>query len=130
MGDREQFIRAILEAPDDDAPRLVFADWLEDHGADHGADHEREPGWVGSLRRPGRLGLYLLRWPCQLRATVRWLGDDGSSIVFDYDRDGEWKCEGRARSHGDYLYRVNGRWLCEVCVERIEVRAPLYAEAR
>ena len=25
-------LQAILEQPDDDAPRLVFADWLEEHG--------------------------------------------------------------------------------------------------
>jgi uncharacterized protein (TIGR02996 family) len=28
----EAFLSAIAEAPDDDAPRLVYADWLEDHG--------------------------------------------------------------------------------------------------
>jgi uncharacterized protein (TIGR02996 family) len=28
----EAFLQAILEEPDDDAPRLVFADWLDDQG--------------------------------------------------------------------------------------------------
>jgi uncharacterized protein (TIGR02996 family) len=28
----EAFLEAILERPDDDAPRLIFADWLEDNG--------------------------------------------------------------------------------------------------
>src|SRR5688572_7761584 len=28
----EPFLRAICEVPDDDAPRLVFADWLDEHG--------------------------------------------------------------------------------------------------
>jgi uncharacterized protein (TIGR02996 family) len=28
----EAFLQAIREAPDDDGPRLVYADWLEDHG--------------------------------------------------------------------------------------------------
>lgn len=32
MTDRDAFIRTICESPDDDAPRLVFADWLEEHG--------------------------------------------------------------------------------------------------
>jgi uncharacterized protein (TIGR02996 family) len=32
MSDREALIRGILETPDDDAPRLVFADWLEETG--------------------------------------------------------------------------------------------------
>src|SRR6516162_306803 len=28
----DAFLATILERPDDDAPRLVFADWLEEHG--------------------------------------------------------------------------------------------------
>jgi uncharacterized protein (TIGR02996 family) len=31
-GDREQLLAAIRANPDDDAPRLVFADWLEENG--------------------------------------------------------------------------------------------------
>jgi uncharacterized protein (TIGR02996 family) len=29
---QDDFLRAICESPDDDAPRLVFADWLDEHG--------------------------------------------------------------------------------------------------
>src|SRR5437868_460986 len=32
MSDREALIRSIVESPDEDAPRLVFADWLEENG--------------------------------------------------------------------------------------------------
>ena len=32
MTDRAALIRAVLASPDDDTPRLVFADWLDDHG--------------------------------------------------------------------------------------------------
>src|SRR4051794_32461983 len=32
MNQRRAFLQAIAEAPDDDAPRLVFADWLQDEG--------------------------------------------------------------------------------------------------
>src|SRR5262245_6194987 len=32
MTHEEAFLAAILESPDDDAPRLIYADWLEDHG--------------------------------------------------------------------------------------------------
>jgi uncharacterized protein (TIGR02996 family) len=32
MTHEEAFLQAIIEAPDDDAPRLVYADWLEEHG--------------------------------------------------------------------------------------------------
>jgi uncharacterized protein (TIGR02996 family) len=31
MSVEEAFLRSIIEAPDDDTPRLVFADWLDDH---------------------------------------------------------------------------------------------------
>lgn len=32
MSDRDALFQAILAAPDDDAPRLVFADWLDENG--------------------------------------------------------------------------------------------------
>jgi uncharacterized protein (TIGR02996 family) len=32
MGDRDAILEAIFAAPADDAPRLVYADWLEEHG--------------------------------------------------------------------------------------------------
>src|SRR4051812_44909133 len=33
MPDETAFLRTILDRPLDDAPRLVFADWLAEHGA-------------------------------------------------------------------------------------------------
>jgi uncharacterized protein (TIGR02996 family) len=32
MTEDEALLRAVLAAPDDDAPRLVYADWLDEHG--------------------------------------------------------------------------------------------------
>jgi uncharacterized protein (TIGR02996 family) len=32
MNERDTFLRAICENPDDDTPRLVFADWLDENG--------------------------------------------------------------------------------------------------
>jgi uncharacterized protein (TIGR02996 family) len=32
MTDRDALLRAIIENPADDAPRLVYADWLDEHG--------------------------------------------------------------------------------------------------
>lgn len=32
LAEREAFLRAIFDAPDDDLPRLVYADWLEERG--------------------------------------------------------------------------------------------------
>lgn len=36
MTHAEPFLQAIIEAPDDDAPRLIYADWLEDRGDPRG----------------------------------------------------------------------------------------------
>jgi uncharacterized protein (TIGR02996 family) len=41
MSDREAFLRTILENPDDDLPRLVFADWLQENGDEDRADFIR-----------------------------------------------------------------------------------------
>src|SRR5579862_3542121 len=32
MNDEQRFLQAILAAPDDDTPRLIYADWLEERG--------------------------------------------------------------------------------------------------
>jgi len=32
MATSEAFLRPIIESPEDDALRLVYADWLEEHG--------------------------------------------------------------------------------------------------
>jgi uncharacterized protein (TIGR02996 family) len=56
--DHEPFLRAICEAPDDDAPRLVFADWLDEQGDPDRAEFirlhiqlARDPDAVGIERR-------------------------------------------------------------------------------
>jgi uncharacterized protein (TIGR02996 family) len=41
LSDRNAFLRAICEQPADDAPRLVFADWLDENG---------EPDWADFIR--------------------------------------------------------------------------------
>jgi uncharacterized protein (TIGR02996 family) len=59
MPPRESFLRAIYDAPDDDAPRLVYADWLDEHGdADRAAFIRVQCALARSAaddpRRPGR----------------------------------------------------------------------------
>jgi uncharacterized protein (TIGR02996 family) len=41
MTQEEAFIQAIRSAPEDDAPRLIYADWLEEHGQAERADFIR-----------------------------------------------------------------------------------------
>jgi uncharacterized protein (TIGR02996 family) len=50
--DDEAFIRAIVAAPADDAPRLVYADWLDERGDPRGTYLRAEIAWVA--RRAGR----------------------------------------------------------------------------
>jgi uncharacterized protein (TIGR02996 family) len=42
MTQDESFLRAIVEDPDDDTPRLVYADWLDEHGDAARAEFIRE----------------------------------------------------------------------------------------
>jgi uncharacterized protein (TIGR02996 family) len=54
MTQQAAFLKAILEAPDDDGPRLVYADWLDEHGDPNRATfiriqcklHRKGKGWV------------------------------------------------------------------------------------
>src|SRR5262245_60010005 len=41
MSDEDAFVHHILTAPDDDMPRLVFADWLEEHRRESHAELSR-----------------------------------------------------------------------------------------
>jgi uncharacterized protein (TIGR02996 family) len=41
MTEREALLRAVCESPDDDTPRLVFADWLDEHGEPERAEFIR-----------------------------------------------------------------------------------------
>jgi uncharacterized protein (TIGR02996 family) len=55
----EAFLAAILAAPDDDAPRLIYADWLDEHGDADRADFIRLQCHLAHLPAgdPGRDGL-------------------------------------------------------------------------
>jgi uncharacterized protein (TIGR02996 family) len=95
--ERGAFWAAIREAPEDDAPRLVFADWLEEHGEADRAEFIRLQCALAKLgpdRRKGRkerarlepreqelLVAHGSRWLGSLRAVLRgsnpWDLEDG-----------------------------------------------------
>src|SRR3954447_2290691 len=52
MSDRDALLAAVRQAPDDDAPRLVFADWLDEHGEADRAEFIRLQIEIDPLRRP------------------------------------------------------------------------------
>ena len=41
MNERDLLLKAVCDNPEDDAPRLVFADWLQEHGEDDRAEFIR-----------------------------------------------------------------------------------------
>lgn len=57
--DDEPFIRAIVDTPGDDTPRLVYADWLDDRGDPRGAYLRAE---VGALRTGAANSAKLLKF--------------------------------------------------------------------
>jgi uncharacterized protein (TIGR02996 family) len=81
MSEADALLAAICEAPEDDAPRLVYADWLEEHGQDPWAqairlqcEVEREPDQVKGMK--AKYILWELR--DRLLAPLRELGFDTS----------------------------------------------------
>jgi uncharacterized protein (TIGR02996 family) len=46
MTEDEAFIRTIVDHPGDDTPRLVYADWLDDHGDPRGVYLRTEVAWA------------------------------------------------------------------------------------
>jgi uncharacterized protein (TIGR02996 family) len=58
MTDATAFVAAIHAAPEDAAPRLVFADWLDEHG---------EPGRADLIRRMCRVPTYVFTWSRRAR---------------------------------------------------------------
>lgn len=69
MNDHDALLRAIGEQPEEDTPRLVYADWLEENGEPERADFVRNQVELGhtDLNDPARLPL--------VRKNVRYLTD-------------------------------------------------------
>ena len=56
MSERQALLRAVIDSPDDDAPRLVYADWLDEHGQTE-ADRARA-AFIRLQVEAARLGRY------------------------------------------------------------------------
>ncbi len=76
MDDRRALMAAIVTAPGDDTPRLVLADWLEEHGEADRAKFirlqcwaTRPPGYRADMYKPAGEEAKLIR-----RFAARWLG--------------------------------------------------------
>lgn len=69
----EPFLRAICQAPDDDAPRLVFADWLDENGDPDRAEFIRLQ--VQLARHPDAAGMAVRCEQLFLVKSRRWIAD-------------------------------------------------------
>jgi uncharacterized protein (TIGR02996 family) len=81
MNQEDAFLQAVVESPDDDTPRLVYADWLDEHGDAARAEFIRvqvrlaggEPRESDRLRRRERdlLRKHEKEWAAPLHGIVR-----------------------------------------------------------
>lgn len=67
---RAAFIADIIENPEDDATRLIFADWLQDHGEPHAARFIR-----GQIA--GEVASLPWSWSAKVRHTLRGTSGNG-----------------------------------------------------
>src|SRR5438270_10839960 len=80
MDQEQSFLQAIYAAPEDDAVRLVYADWLEDQGQAARAEFIRVQ--IQRARTPeedvaGREELRLRDWRLWLRHSDEWVAHFG-----------------------------------------------------
>jgi uncharacterized protein (TIGR02996 family) len=77
------FLRAICESPDEDAPRLIYADWLDENGDADRAEFIRLQCALesGGPFGPGRRALLRREWVLVRRHGERWIQQDGLADV-------------------------------------------------
>lgn len=86
MSDADAFLDAIFAAPDDDLPRLVYADWLDEHDQPERAEFIRVECEAARTDRDSPAYPTLLRRSDRLRAAhlVRWFGPLVHPTVADH----------------------------------------------
>jgi uncharacterized protein (TIGR02996 family) len=105
MNQEQAFLQAIRETPDDDAPRLIYADWLEEQG---GAARTARAAFI-------RIQCRLAELPDDDPACDA-LEDEAADLLAEYE--GEWT---------QPLYGVADDWLfSRGFVERITIGTPKF----
>lgn len=80
MPDAESFLRAIIENPDDDGPRLVYADWLDENGDPDRAEFIRVQIALARNGTAGRPQLYERQVQLLARHRREW-SSEAESVV-------------------------------------------------
>ncbi len=90
--DGELLLRGVLEEPDEDAPRLVYADWLEEQGQDARAEFIRNDialsEMIGPDHRQGLFANFSYNWPqaareLSIRQAQLFFSDGGAYPVHE-----------------------------------------------
>lgn len=86
MAERDSLLRAVIDKPQDDAPRLVYADWLDEHGeADHAELIRLQCALACCEERPEHDRAEASRRVDELlgRPGFGWVACDGSELEWD-----------------------------------------------
>jgi uncharacterized protein (TIGR02996 family) len=84
--DEQAFLDAIIAAPDDDAPRLIYADWLDEHGHAERAEFIRLQSELARKERydPSRLPLENREQEILKKHGAKW-AEPIAAITGDYE---------------------------------------------
>src|SRR4051794_12464475 len=109
----DAFLRAIIDRPDDDTPRLVYADWLDENGDPARAEFIRVQCELATLpeddpRRPGledrehelldaNEGQWMGNWRLESETLAEWT----------WDRGFIGSVRGKGESIGEELFRLH-----------------------
>lgn len=90
MTEREALLKAVCDNPDDDTPRLVFADWLQENGEEERAEFIRAQVELAAGRADGERLAELVRRVGELREQFgrRWLGELPAVRLADWQYPG------------------------------------------
>lgn len=95
MSDRQAFEAAIAAAPDDEAPRKIFADWLDENGFEDEATYQR-------------------RWTVEVRKAEEWFKQLASQHTHGYSRGGA-----TVYVTASQLVEAGREWIRRGCFERV-----------
>jgi uncharacterized protein (TIGR02996 family) len=130
MADHSGFLEAINAEPDDDVPRLIYADWLEDHGEPERAEFIRVQCRAATLPWDDERDALEDRAEELLRNHEdQWLGSLGHAACrCEYRRGFIERLHPRPAEYPqsfDDLFRLGPN--CTVCLEPIHGNAPYAA---
>jgi uncharacterized protein (TIGR02996 family) len=107
MSDADALLRAVLAVPADDAPRLVYADWLEEHGDADRAAFIRAQVELARMKMPdprwdGLTQIERTLWHKHREAWTAWIADWAEATEFHRGFLERIRCEA-----ADFLARAD-----------------------